>query len=203
MKPNPPQRVTGDIDRIRAQTWNRLIDCLEYAMSHPRGDGITVLNTAAGLLTAAGVGGGTPAAAKQDGYNSYFKLTMTGSTGSGATIRIADGGGDSRSYAVVNGGSSYAIPPYTETVSGGALFLLKYTPAQYNSGGQVVSGATMAISSLHSSGGTFPSLPSGGTSGAYYYQLGRVVGSDGALKIVQDHTAGVVHFNWFANCYLG
>ena len=64
----------------------------------------------------------------------------------------------------------------------------------------VVSSATMAISSIAES-----VLPDGGTSGAYYYQLGRVIWSSGSTptRVVQDHTAGVVQFNWFMNCYLG
>lgn len=141
-------------------------------------------------------------AAGDAGYRSYFKLSLA-ATGAGQVVTIADGATGSNSIAVVNGGSTYCLPPYTETVSGGALYLLKYTPAQFGSGGTVTSGATMVISSIHQSGGDFPTLPSGGTSGAYYYQLGRVISSGGALSAVQDHTAGVVQFQWYANCFLG
>lgn len=159
-------------------------------------------NAVSGGVCLAQLGAG--AAAETPGYSSYFKITVDPPASGAAVVSVFDGGGDSRSYAVVNGGSTYALPPYTETVSGGALYLLKYTPAQYGSGGTVVSAATMVISSLHEAGGSFPALPDGGTSGAYYYQLGRVIWSGGsAPRVVQDHTAGVAQFQWFANCYLG
>lgn len=134
-------------------------------------------------------------------YSSYFKITMSSAVSSGAAVTIADGATGSNSIAVVNGGSTYSIPPYSETITSGALYLLKYTPDQFGSGGAVVSGATMVVSSIHQSGGSFPTLPDGSTSGAFYYQLGRVIGSGGSFRVVQDHTAGVVQFNWFANCY--
>lgn len=51
MKPSLPPRVSTAIDRISAATWNRLIDCLAYAMSHPRGDGHTIFNRLGDLLT--------------------------------------------------------------------------------------------------------------------------------------------------------
>jgi hypothetical protein len=139
------------------------------------------------------------------GYDSYFKITLAEPTSGAAVVTIADGATGSDSYAVVNGAGGYTLPPYSETISRGALYFLKYTPTQYGSGGAIVSGATMAISSLHQSGGSFPSLPAGGTSGAYYYQLGRVIWSSGSTptRVVQDHTAGVAQFNWFMNCYLG
>ena len=155
-----------------------------------RGNGGTVFRTAPSTVPAA-----APAAG--DGYSSYFKLTLA-DTSSGAVVTVADGATGSNSIAVVNGGSTYSLPPYTETVAGARVFLLKYTPAQYNSNGGIASSATMVISSV--AGGT---LPSGGTSGAFYYQLGRTVGSGAELRVVQDHTAGVAQFQWFANCFLG
>lgn len=51
MKPSLPPRVSTAIDRISAATWNRLIDCLAYAMSHPRGDGHTIFNRLGDVLT--------------------------------------------------------------------------------------------------------------------------------------------------------
>lgn len=51
MKPPLPPKVSTSIDRISAATWNRLIDCLAYGMSHPRGDGHTIFNRLGDLLT--------------------------------------------------------------------------------------------------------------------------------------------------------
>ena len=126
-------------------------------------------------------------------YSSYFKLSLVSS--GGAVVTIADGATDGDSIAVVNGGTTYSLPPYSEVVSGARVFCLKYTPARYDSGGGIASSATMVISSVE--GGV---LPSGGTSGAYYMQLGRTVGSGAELRVVQDHTAGVAQFNWFVAC---
>ena len=56
-------------------------------------------------------------------------------------------------------------------------------PETPGSGGAVVSSATMVVSSIHQSGGSLPTLPNGGTSGAYYYQLGRVISSGGRAKL--------------------
>ena len=51
MKPSLPPKVSTSIDRISAATWNRLIDCLAYGMSHPRGDGHTIFNRLGDLLS--------------------------------------------------------------------------------------------------------------------------------------------------------
>ena len=95
-KPYPPKKVSGDIDRIRAQTWNQLIDCLVYAMTHPRGDGITVLNTAADLLSAAGRGGNAPTAAAAAGGPKTYIVTQPPNGGFGVgmvrEVKFTDGG---------------------------------------------------------------------------------------------------------------
>ena len=51
MRPRLPQRVSMPINQISAATWNSLIDCLFYAMTHPRGDGITVFNHLGDVLS--------------------------------------------------------------------------------------------------------------------------------------------------------
>ena len=154
-------------------------------------DGVILVQLAAG----GGAAGGYE-------YNSYFKLTL--STGDTPAITIADGATGSNSIAVVNGYTTYSIAPYTDPARTGrnALYFLMYTPVQYDSSGQPTSsGATLVISSLYATGSS-PSLPSGGTSGAYYYQLGRLLWSNGAAQVVQDHTAGVAEFRWYVKCTL-
>ena len=147
------------------------------------------------VFRAAREGVRAPANAAGKAYDSYFKLTLA-DAGGVCSVTVADGATGSDSIAVVNGGSAYSIPPYTAPVSGATVCFLQYNPATYDSGGALVSGATMAISSIAGS-----TLPSGGTSGAYYMQLGRVVGSSGGkLRVVQDHTAGVAQFPWFVRC---
>ena len=62
MRPPIPHKVTAPVDRISAETWNRMVEALAYAMSHPRGDSVTIRNTDSDLLTAlpsgSGAGGG-------------------------------------------------------------------------------------------------------------------------------------------------
>ena len=58
MRPKVPPRISEAINQISVATWNSLIDCLQYAMSHPRGDGRTILNRQGDLLTAGRMGGG-------------------------------------------------------------------------------------------------------------------------------------------------
>jgi|GEM_PF-4453790 len=199
MRPYPPQKVSSDIDRIRAQTWNQLIECLVYAMSHPRGDGVTVLNTAADLLSAAARGGAAPGGGGPAEYSGYFKLTLANTEG-GYAVTIADGATGGDSTAVVNGGRVWSVAPYTEAVAGDRLFFLKFTPPEYDQYGAVTVPESLVIASLGPSGGVFPVLPDGGTDGAYYMQLGRLLWNSGAPRVVQDHTAGVAEFNWFVRC---
>ena len=185
-----------------AEMWNR--EVLPYLRSRQlvAGRGVRLDRMPSGTVirTIPAVSSGSAAATAAPGYSSYFKLSVAAS-GSGYAVTIADGATGSDSTAVVNGGTAYSIAPYSESVTGDRLFFLKYTPAVYNSGGQIVSSATMVISSLGSqTSGTFPVLPSGGTSGAYYMQLGRCLWNSGAPTVVQDHTAGVAAFNWFVNC---
>lgn len=194
------QRLFGSgfagIDEWR-EMWND--DVLPYlrTLRPIAGPGILIEEKSDGMLIGAvpGAPAVSPPPASAPEYSSYFKLTLANTSG-GAVVTVADGATGSDSIAVVNGGSTYTLPPYSETVSGARVFCLKYTPAQYNSGGAIVSGAQMVISSVEGS-----VLPSGGTSGAYYMQLGRVVGSSGGeLRVVQDHTAGVAYFNWYVRC---
>lgn len=138
-----------------------------------------------------------------DFYRSYFKLSLE-REGNALRVRIADGATGGDSYAVVNGYASYAIAPYVETVTGDRLFFLKYTPAQYNASGAQTAAATLAIASLGPAAGSggFPALPSGGTDGAYYMQLGRLLWNSGAPKVIQDFTGGVAEFRWYVKCTL-
>ncbi|MBQ6353095.1 MAG: hypothetical protein IJJ28_07500, partial [Lentisphaeria bacterium] len=94
----------------------------------------------------------------------------------------------------------WSVAPYTEAVAGDRLFFLKFTPPEYDQYGVVTVPESLVIASLGPSGGVFPVLPDGGTDGAYYMQLGRLLWNSGAPRVVQDHTAGVAEFNWFVRC---
>ncbi len=53
MKPALPQTISRDVQCIKAATWNRLLECVAWAMDHPRGDGHTIQSDGAGNLRAA------------------------------------------------------------------------------------------------------------------------------------------------------
>lgn len=80
LKPTPPPRAGADITKIAASTWNRLVACLEYAMTHPDGDGRTIRRNRAGRLTALARGGGTAGSgggtAKPE-YGGAFKIALS------------------------------------------------------------------------------------------------------------------------------
>ena len=83
MKPSLPPKVSTAIDRISAETWNRIIDCLAYAMNHPRGDGITVFNRLGDLLT-------TNSRSNGSGGNSLVGLFHVDNNGDG-TLTVGGG----------------------------------------------------------------------------------------------------------------
>lgn len=62
MKPSLPQTISRDVQCIKAATWNRLLECVAWAMDHPKGDGRSIRNDGAGNLQAVagrrGSGGG-------------------------------------------------------------------------------------------------------------------------------------------------
>ena len=132
---------------------------------------------------------------QSEAYDSYFKLTLSGSENDGHLVTIADGATGGNSVAVVNGYTVYTVPPYTESVSADRLFYLKYTPAVYWNDGSVETPAVLEIGS-----GATMTLPAGGTDGAFYTQLGRVLWNDGKPRVVQDFTAGVADVRWYAGC---
>jgi len=184
-----------------AAMWNR--DVLPYLRSlRPvAGHGVRLDRMAAGtvirvLPAAPGRVGGNGGPAE---YSGYFKLTLA-NTGGGYAVTIADGATGGDSTAVVNGGRVWSVAPYTEAVAGDRLFFLKFTPPEYDQYGVVTVPESLVIASLGPSGGVFPVLPDGGTDGAYYMQLGRLLWNSGAPRVVQDHTAGVAEFNWFVRC---
>ena len=180
--------------------WNEEVLPYLRSLQLTAGDGLMIDRRPAGTwiraLPKAATGGGTGGAGSA--YSSYFKLSGAPAEG-GYAVTVADGATGGNSTAVVNGGTTYSIEPYTETVTGDRLFFLKYTPAQYSGGAETVS-ASLVIASLGPSGGMFPMLPSGGTDDAYYMQLGRCLWNNGSPRIVQDFTAGVAEFNWYVAC---
>ena len=178
--------------------WNEEVLPYLRSLQLTAGDGLRLDRRPAGTWIRALPGAGARGKGAGAGYSGYFKLSCAATAG-GCAVTIADGATGGASTAVVNGGTVYQIAPYTETVTGDRLFFLKYTPARY-AGGAESTPASLVIASLGPANGAFPVLPSGGTGGAYYMQLGRCLWNNGSPRIVQDFTAGVAEFNWYVNC---
>ena len=158
------------------------------------GNGVRLSRRPAGTVIELAGGAAKHVAAGGGSYDSYFKLTLSETAG-GHSVTVADGATGGDSVAVVNGYTVHTVPPYTESVSADRLFYLKYTPAVYWNDGSVHTPATLEIASNDTM-----ILPSGGTDGAFYTQLGRVLWNDGSPKAVQDFRAGVAEILWFAKC---
>ena len=107
MRPPIPHKVTAPVDRISAETWNRMVEALAYAMSHPRGDSVTIRNTDSDLLTALPPGAGAGAG----GLSIAVPVTApSGAYGVGEAKAITmntDG-----TFTVTSGGAISTITPY-------------------------------------------------------------------------------------------
>lgn len=104
-KPTLPHKISTDADGISQLTFNRIVDCLDYAMSWPKADGSTVIVTPGNRLRAVNqTGGGSGGGEK---YNGYFLLG-----GDGSNVTVKDGGGSGSSYCKVNN-RGFSVPDTT------------------------------------------------------------------------------------------
>ena len=86
MRPVLPKKPTRDVDKITASWLCRLLDCVEWAMNYPKGDGKTTYRDGESIKALRQPGGafvGTVA----DTYNGYFKVIQTAEN----KIKIVDG----------------------------------------------------------------------------------------------------------------
>jgi len=75
--PRLPAVPSNRIDKIEPSWFQTLNECLEYAMTHPRGDGLTIFNDAGGSLRTSGAE--DAASAGKDTVPEYigpFRLTL-------------------------------------------------------------------------------------------------------------------------------
>lgn len=78
------------ISRIEPSWFRNLNECLEYAMTHPRGDGRTILNDAGGSLRTI-LNDASDAAGGGRDYQGAFKVSIETSNGKPAKIKIGEG----------------------------------------------------------------------------------------------------------------
>lgn len=67
MPPKLPTRPTETPDKLSASWICELLNCVEYAMTNPRGDGKTIINESSGTLRALRQSGGGAGAESQGG----------------------------------------------------------------------------------------------------------------------------------------
>lgn len=182
--------------------WNREVLPYLRSLRPVAGPGLRIDRTPDGsLIRLSSAGGGAPSRpAGADFYQSYFKLKLSRNDEGVHSVTIADGATGGESIAVVNGYTTFRVAPYTEVVTANRLFYLKFRPATFWNDGAVYTPATLTIESL-GNGPDGMVLPEGGTDGAFYTQLGRVLWNNaGKVRVVQDFTGGVADIRWYASC---
>lgn len=181
------------------EMWNNEVIPYIQTMRLIAGRGIRLNHLPAGTVieTLPHAGKAPLNAAPIEGYNSYFKISVSGDTESGYTATISDGATGGNSIAVVNGYTVYQVEPYSEVISQSRLFFLKFTPpGYYFQSGTQYKEAVLEIGSQSID----EVLPDASQEGCFYTQIGRVIFNNGTPVVVQDYTAGVADIRWYAAC---
>ena len=80
MKPRLPTKPTKDVDKLSASWICQLLDCIDFGMNNPRGDGVTILNQLGGTLRTIARGGGAPGTGGSSGYDGPFAVVKKDAT---------------------------------------------------------------------------------------------------------------------------
>lgn len=90
--PRLPTLPSSTVSRIEPSWFRDLQECLQFAMTHPKGDGVTVFNDPGGTLRAAtamsGDGGGK---GESDSYSGSFPVTLEEPENASPLLRIGRG----------------------------------------------------------------------------------------------------------------
>ncbi len=198
MKPRLPNRATRDINLVKRDTWNALVDCVAYAMEHPRGDGRTILNLGDGNLQARG--GGSGGRSGVSGTSGMFSIVE----GDDGTFKVMDTSpaakADSAGIAHVNNKAFDVAAASFRKPTDGTLYVLLHYDAEsllqeaVELSGIAYDGAQGATPTLCIE--TASELPES-TFGHTYYLIGRVAAKDGVVSISQDHRPGNLYMQWY------
>jgi len=90
MRPVLPKKPTRDVDKISASWLLRLMDCIEWAMNHPKGDGKTIYRNGETISTIRQSVNAPGNSTTGDSYNGMFKVVKTADN----KIKIVDGFAD-------------------------------------------------------------------------------------------------------------
>ncbi|MDD5698494.1 MAG: hypothetical protein PHH77_07740 [Victivallaceae bacterium] len=95
MIPTLPKKPTQDVDKITASWLCRLLDCVEYAMKFPFGDGKSSYRNGSTIHSIEQSRNSSDSGSGGDTYNGYFKPVQTAAN----KIKIVYGFDATRSYA--------------------------------------------------------------------------------------------------------
>ena len=199
-----PQKAQHDVNMIRRETWNDLIDCVAYAMGHPKGDGHTIRNLGNGLLSDERAGRTT-----RSSMQGMFQIVARGGDDGAQVYRVIDGAnprdGGKAGVCHVNNQPFEVEQREFDAPSETTYIYLKFVPGGALARAAELSGVELdgrveddvarrptveivAEKELKSS--TFEET---------YYLIGRLVVADGAVRIAQDHVPGNVYMLWFGH----
>jgi len=180
MQPQLPSSPSGTnwITKIDPAWIQKLLACVGYAMTHPRGDGVTILTQDGGTLRARQPPASAPGSA--GGYTGYFKAvgskTVDGETTT-LKVKVIDGSNPSApicGYAIISG-ELFAVASAELTVTGSGFIFLKATMSG--------TGESAVISTpVFEFQGTYPALDAN----IVRALISRVTISDSSMKITQE-----------------
>ena len=204
MKPKMPNRAGSDLNVIRRESWNALLDCVNYAMEHPRGDGNTIMNVGGGILRTRNGGGGDGAngAGLGDGM---FTLVQLESGKVAVLDTSVPGNTASAGIAHVNNQPYHVASAEFAAPSSGTLYIYLHLNATRTSadaaelsdvdldGSETIgTEITLTLEGL--------SEPPRSTFAHTYHLIGRVtMPEEGIVAISQDHRPGNLYMLWHGN----
>ena len=207
MKPKMPNRAGSDLNVIRRESWNSLLDCVDYAMEHPRGDGNTIQNMGNGILRTRHGSGGGGASGEGAGLGMFTLVRTPAAEGASEKVAVLDtsipGNTTSAGVAHVNNQPCQVAAKEFDMPASGTLYIyLHLNAARTGSDAIELSDVEMDGSETI---GTGISLALEGLAEAprstfahTYYLVGRVTAlGDGAAAISQDHRPGNLYMLWF------
>ena len=207
MKPKMPNRAGSDLNAIRRESWNSLLDCVEYAMEHPRGDGNTIQNLGNGILRTRHGNGGGGANGGGAGVGMFTLVRMPAAEGASEKVAVLDtsipGNTTSAGVAHVNNQPCQVAAKEFDMPASGTLYIylhlnaaktgsdaIELSDVEMDGNETIGTGITLVLEGL--------SETPRRTFAHTYYLVGRVTAlNGGAVAISQDHRPGNLYMLWF------
>lgn len=206
MKPKMPNRAGSDLNVIRRESWNSLLDCVDYAMEHPRGDGNTIQNMGNGILRTRRGGGGGGTGGGGAGMGMFTLVRKPAEEGVSEKVAVLDmsipGNTTSAGVAHVNNQPHQVAAKEFDMPASGTLYIylhlnaartgsdaIELSDVEMDGSETIGTGITLALEGLEE--------PPRSSFAHTYYLVGRVTALDGTVAISQDHRPGNLYMLWF------